>query len=107
MAVAKNIALPSPQTPRSTESCTMLSLNEARIAATPTTETPVMSTGLKPNRPLASVAGIMPRAMTAMYAVNSSSTCQAVTPIASPMAGRIGSTTAMPAMARKATSVVA
>ena len=82
-------------------------LNEAPMAARPTTETPVTSTGLKPNRPLASVAGIMPTAMTAMYAVKSSSTCQAVTPIASPMAGRIGSTTAMPAIARNATSVVA
>ena len=73
----------------------------------PTTATPVMSTGLKPNRPVASVAGIMPIAITAMYAVNNSSTCQALTPISCPITGRIGSTTAMPAMARKATSTVA
>jgi hypothetical protein len=35
-----------------------------------------------------------------MYAVKSSSTCHGVTPMALPIAGRIGSTTAIPAMAR-------
>ena len=52
-------------------------------------------------------AGIMPSAITPMYAVNSSSICQVVAPIAAPIAGRIGSTIAMPAIAKNAVSAVA
>lgn len=49
----------------------------------------------------------MPSAMTAMYAVKRSSICQVEAPISSPMTGRIGSTTAMPAIAKNAVSAVA
>ncbi len=107
MAVAKNIALPRPHTPRSTASWTMLPLSAASTAAIATSVTPVARIFLYPNLPVAMTAGIMPIAMTAMYAVNSSSICQVVAPISAPMTGRIGSTTAMPAIAKNAVSAVA
>jgi hypothetical protein len=41
-----------------------------------------------------------------MYAVKSSSICQVLAPIPAPMTGRMGSTTAIPAIAKKAVNAV-